>query len=64
MCMMQGLMIARNCRMQSDEHYRHKHGNRYGGKCYDTTCPHSSLDNMTPDEICYLTQETDGLQVA
>ena len=31
---------------------------------YNTTRPHSSLDNMTPDEIYYLTQETDGLQVA
>lgn len=31
---------------------------------YNTTRPHSSLDNMTPDEICHLAQETDGLQVA
>ena len=31
---------------------------------YNTTRPHSSLDNMTPDEIYYLTHETDGLQVA
>jgi putative transposase len=31
---------------------------------YNTTRPHSSLDNMTPDEIYYFTHETDGLQVA
>ena len=31
---------------------------------YNTARPHSSLDNMTPDEIYYLTQETDRLSVA
>jgi transposase InsO family protein len=31
---------------------------------YNTTCSHGSLDNMTPDEIYYLTHGTDELSVA